>query len=114
MAPTAFTNPCTTAILLHNVLINCAQVHGFKLAAAACHAARAASDATKKEAEIRNELRDAEHDKKPELEQKLSLLTSSLEQATAAVRCHMHTSSSAVQHAGRAHGRIYGLFPYSP
>ena len=25
MAPTTFTNPCTTDILLHNVLINCAQ-----------------------------------------------------------------------------------------
>ena len=26
MAPTTFTNPCATDILLHNVLINCAQV----------------------------------------------------------------------------------------
>ena len=25
MAPTTLTNPCTTDILLHNVLINCAQ-----------------------------------------------------------------------------------------
>ena len=27
VAPTTFTNPCTTDILIHNVLINCAQVH---------------------------------------------------------------------------------------